>query len=117
MMKNMKIKFNSDDKLPLNKTIQIPNMIIVVRATFHEINKYYPQVFLDECLYKLQTRKKETKSFYILLAFLLITIALLIAVSICCYLIKYKPEKTLVIILCHKKSIKRSSILIIIIMD
>ena len=26
-------------------------MIIVVRAIFHENNKYYPQVFLDECLY------------------------------------------------------------------
>ena len=49
----MKIKFNSDDKLPLNKTIEIPSMIIVVRAVFHENNKYYPQVFSDECLYKL----------------------------------------------------------------
>ena len=28
-------------------------MTVVVRAVFHEENKYYPQVFLDECLYKL----------------------------------------------------------------
>ena len=35
--KYMKIKFNSDDELPLNKTIEIPNLIIVVRAAFHEI--------------------------------------------------------------------------------
>ena len=28
-------------------------MAIVVRAVFHEANNYYPQVFLDECLYKL----------------------------------------------------------------
>ena len=49
----MKIKFNSDDELPLNKTIEIPCMVIVARAVFHENNKYYPQVFLDECLYKL----------------------------------------------------------------
>ena len=48
----MKIKFNSDDELPLNKTIEIPVMIIVVRASFHENKKYYPQDFLDECLYK-----------------------------------------------------------------
>ena len=34
-----------------------------------------------------------TKNFYILLAFLLITIALLIAVSIYCYLIKYKVRQ------------------------
>ena len=49
----MKIKFNSYDDLPLNKTLKIRSMIIVVRAVFHEINKYYPQVFLDECLYQL----------------------------------------------------------------
>ena len=35
----------------------------------------------------------ETKSFYILLALLLITIALLIAVSIYCYLIKYEAKQ------------------------
>ena len=32
----MKTKFSSDDKLPLNKTIEIHSMIIVVRAVFHE---------------------------------------------------------------------------------
>ena len=49
----MKIKFNSDDELPLNKMIEIPIMTTIVRAAFHENNKNYPQVFLDECLYKL----------------------------------------------------------------
>ena len=49
--KYMKIKFNSDNKLHLNKTIEIPSVIINVRATFLENNKYYPQVFLDEYLY------------------------------------------------------------------
>ena len=52
--KYMKIKFNSDDELPLNKTIEIPTMAIVIRVVFHENNKYYPQIFLDECLYKLK---------------------------------------------------------------
>ena len=52
--KNMKtIKFNSDDKLSVNKTIEIPSMIIVVRAVFYENNRYYLQVFLNESLYKL----------------------------------------------------------------
>ena len=51
--KYMKIKINSDDGLPLNKTIEIPTMTIAVRAAFHENNKYYPQVFLDHCLYEL----------------------------------------------------------------
>ena len=42
----MKIKLNSDDKLSLYKVIEVRSMIIVVRAVFHEINKYYhPQFF------------------------------------------------------------------------
>ena len=42
----MKIKCNSGDDLPLNKTLEMCNMIVVVRAVFHENNKYYPQAFL-----------------------------------------------------------------------
>ena len=49
----MKIKIDSDADLPLNKTIEIHEVTIVVRAVFHENNKYYPQVFSDECLYEL----------------------------------------------------------------
>ena len=49
----MKIKFNSDDKLPLNKTLKLHNLTVVARSVFQEDNKYYPQVFLDECLYEL----------------------------------------------------------------
>ena len=41
----MKIKFNLDNKLTLNKTIEIPTMAKVVGAAFHENDKYYPQVF------------------------------------------------------------------------
>ena len=43
----MKIKLNSDDKLLLNKVIEIPSMIIVVRTVLHENSKYkyYLQVF------------------------------------------------------------------------
>ena len=41
--KYMKINFNLDDELPLNKMIEICNMIKVVRTVFHENNKYYPQ--------------------------------------------------------------------------
>ena len=45
----------------------------------------------------------ETQNFYILLAFLSITIALLIAVSIYCYLIKYwAKQKTFITISRHK---------------
>ena len=49
----MKIKFDSDDNLLLNKAIEIPMLPIVVRAIVHKSNKYYPQAFLDECLCKI----------------------------------------------------------------
>ena len=48
----MKIKFTSDDELPLNKTMEIFSMIIVDRAIFLENNKDYLQVFSDKCLSK-----------------------------------------------------------------
>ena len=51
--KNIKIKFNSNGDLALNEKIEILSMIIVVKAVFHKNNKYYLQVLLDECLYKL----------------------------------------------------------------
>ena len=49
----MKIKFDLDDNLTSNKMIEIPIVTIVVRALFHKNSKYYPQVFLDDCLYKI----------------------------------------------------------------
>ena len=48
----MKIKFNLNDYLLLNKMRKLCNMTLVVRSVFHKGNKYYLQV-LDECLYKL----------------------------------------------------------------
>ena len=53
MMKKMTIKFNSDDDLPSNKTLDLHNIIILIRSAFHEGDRYYPQIFLEECLYKL----------------------------------------------------------------
>ena len=49
--KYIKIKFDSDDELPLNKTIEIPTVTTVVRAIVLENGKYYLQICLDECLY------------------------------------------------------------------
>ena len=48
--KYMKIEFDSDKNILLNKTMEIPTVTIVARAVFHENDKYYPQVFLDGCL-------------------------------------------------------------------
>ena len=46
--KYMTIKFNSDDELSLNKTIEIHSMIIV-RAVFHKITNITLS-FSDECI-------------------------------------------------------------------
>ena len=51
--KYMKKKINSHDNLPLNKMLKLYNLTIVVRSVFQEDKKYHPQVFLDQCLYKL----------------------------------------------------------------
>ena len=48
-----KIKFNSDDNLPLKKPLKFYQMTITIRCVFSEDNKLYPQVFLDEVLYSL----------------------------------------------------------------
>ena len=49
----MKIKFSSDDNLPLNKQLKFLSVTIIVRSVFEEDGKYCPQVFLDECLYQV----------------------------------------------------------------
>ena len=49
----IKIKFNSDDDLPLNKPLKFHNMAIIIGSVFEEDGKIYPQVFLDDTLYEL----------------------------------------------------------------
>ena len=49
----MKIRFNSDDNLPLNKQLNFHNMTLTIRSVFKEDDKLYPQVFLDDTLYEL----------------------------------------------------------------
>ena len=53
----MKIKFNSDDDLPLNKALKFYNITITMRPVFEEDGKIYPQVLLDDILYELNIKK------------------------------------------------------------
>ena len=46
----MKLKFNSDDNLPLSKPLKFHLMAITIRSVFEEDRKLYPQVFLDDSL-------------------------------------------------------------------
>ena len=47
----MKIKFSSDDDIPLNKVLNFPTITVIIRNIFENDGKYYPQSFLDESLY------------------------------------------------------------------
>ena len=49
----MKIRFNSDDDLPLNKLLKFHIMTITTRCVINENCKFYPQLFLDDALYEL----------------------------------------------------------------
>ena len=49
----MKIKFDTDDNLPLNKTLKIHNITKIIRSVFEENGKLYLEIYLDECLYEL----------------------------------------------------------------
>ena len=51
----MEIKFNSDDNLPLNKSLKFHLMTITIKSVFEKDGKLYPQVFLYDTLYKLST--------------------------------------------------------------
>ena len=53
----MKIKFNSDDNLPLNKPLKFHLMTITIRPVFEEDGNFYPQLFLDDTLYELNAQK------------------------------------------------------------
>ena len=50
----MKIKFDSDDNLPLNKILKFRILTIIIRNIFEKNDKYHPQIFLDECLYEIE---------------------------------------------------------------
>ena len=41
----MKIKFSSDDDLPLNKQLKFLSITIIVRSVFEKDGKYCPQIF------------------------------------------------------------------------
>ena len=48
-----KIKFISEDHLPLNKSLKFHAMTIIIRSVFEEDGKLYPQLFLDDTFNEL----------------------------------------------------------------
>ena len=48
----MKIKFESNNIFPIDEDVNIYTTTIIIRAIFAKDGKYYPQLFLDDGLYK-----------------------------------------------------------------
>ena len=48
----MKIKFESNNIFPIDKDVNIHIATVVIGATFAKDGKHYPQLFLDDGLYK-----------------------------------------------------------------
>ena len=49
----MKIKFNTNDNTILNKIVYFPIITIIIRTVTQKDCKYYPQLFLDDCLHEV----------------------------------------------------------------
>ena len=46
-----KIRFKSNDDLPVNKPTRLHLLTIIITSVFSENGKIYPQLFLDDTLY------------------------------------------------------------------
>ena len=49
----MKIKYNSDDDIPLNKVLNFPTITVIIRNIFEKMVNTTVKIFLDECLYEV----------------------------------------------------------------
>ena len=47
-----KLRFSSDVDLPLDTLIEFHMLTIVINRVIEKGNKYYPEIYLDECLYE-----------------------------------------------------------------
>ena len=50
---SMGLKFDTDHNLPLNKQLKLHMLTIIVRSVFEEGGKFYPQLYLGDCLHDL----------------------------------------------------------------
>ena len=50
----MKIRFKTNDNLPLDKIINIPVCVVIVSSIFKEDNEHYPQVLLHDFFYEYE---------------------------------------------------------------
>ena len=48
-----KIRFNSDDALPLNTPIKFYALTIIARCVIMKNSQFFPEVYLDDALYEV----------------------------------------------------------------
>ena len=48
-----KNKFLTDDDTPLNKVIYFPTATVIIRCVFEKDGIFYPEAYLDDCLYQI----------------------------------------------------------------
>ena len=50
----IRLKFNSDVDLPLDKLIKFHSLIVIVACVIRKGNKFYPEIYIDEDIYELE---------------------------------------------------------------
>ena len=53
-----KFRFNSDIDLPLNTIIEFRSLLINISCVIEKDNEYYPEIYLDECIYVKDNKTK-----------------------------------------------------------
>ena len=48
-----KNKLSTDDDIPLNKEIYFPIAAVIIRCVFEKNGIFYPEIYLDDCLYQI----------------------------------------------------------------
>ena len=48
-----RIGINNHDNLPLNKPLKLRTLTKIIRCVLQEGEKFYPQMYLDECSHEL----------------------------------------------------------------
>ena len=101
LMEESITQIKSGTTMNVDVSLKIYVKSIVFGILLHVVETKKQKLFQQNLKIKRATCKKQ--NFYILLAFLLISITLLIAVSIYCYLIKYRAKiKIFITIFRHK---------------
>ena len=50
----IRLKFNSDVDLPLDKLIKFHTLTVIVACVIRKANKFYPEIYIDEGVYELE---------------------------------------------------------------